>query len=105
MNVRLAAHSLRCRITNAELDRLLGKRDVVLDVSLPPMHTLRISLRTTPIGSWKLDSDPTGVWLTVPHTELEALSASLPQREGLHHAFATGGGDLEVIVDVDVRPT
>ena len=103
MNVRFTAHSVRCRITHGELDRLMSGRDVVLEVALPPAHTLRVNVRPGSLGSWQLDSDPTGIWLTVPRSELELLALSLPSKEGVNSQFRTGATNLEVSVEVDLR--
>jgi uncharacterized protein DUF7009 len=94
MNVRFSTQSLRCRITHAELDRLMSGREVALEVALPPAHTLRVSLRPATIGSWRLESDPTGIWLTVPRAALESLAVSLPSKEGLSQEFATADASV-----------
>jgi hypothetical protein len=103
MNVRFAEQSVRCRITQAELDRLMSGRDVVLEVPLPPAHTFRLSVRPAVIGSWQLASDPTGIWLAVPRSELESLALSLPSKEGLAQQFGAGTSSVHVSVEVDLR--
>jgi hypothetical protein len=66
------------------------------------------------IGQWQLDSDPTGLWLTIPRDELASLAQSLPSKEGIEHAFDLANGDLAngetsgsgrivVSFDVDVK--
>jgi len=39
-------------------------------------------------GGWQLDSDPTGIWLTVPRAELEPLGQTTTLAERLVHEFA-----------------
>jgi hypothetical protein len=61
------------------------------------------------IGQWQLDSDPTGLWLTIPRDELASLVQSLPSKEGIEHAFdlangeTSGSGRIVVSFDVDVK--
>lgn len=38
-------------------------------------------------GGWQLDSDPTGIWLTVPRAELEQLGQTETFAERLAHEF------------------
>jgi hypothetical protein len=104
MNVRFSAGALRCRVTRAELERLMSGRAVTLDVSLPRDHVFRMNVRPTTIGGWQLDSDPTGLWLTVARDDLEWLFESAPSKEGVERTFDTAnGGKLKVSLEVDVR--
>lgn len=104
MNVRFSDQALRCRIIRAELDRLLSGRAVALEVVLPRDHRLRINVRPAAVGPWQLDSDPTGIWLTIPRADLESLSESLPSKEGIEQSFDTSnGGSVRVSFEIDVR--
>lgn len=104
MNVRFSDRAVRCRITRAELDRLLTGRAIELEVQLPKDHKFRVNVRPAAVSGWQLDSDPTGVWLSIPRTELESLSRSLPSKEGLEQAFEiSNGGRLVVSFEVDLR--
>jgi len=103
MNVRFADHHIRFRIAHDEMDRLLAGRSLGLDVSMPRAHQFRASVNVTPIGDWQLDSDPTGLWLSIPRAALEELSQSLPRKEGIEHVFATEHGQLAVSFQVDLR--
>lgn len=106
MNVRFSDKSVRCRVTRAELDQMLSGRTVGLDVPLPEKHSFCLSVRPAAavIGQWRLDSDPTGLWLTIPGRELEALAQSLPSKEGIEHEFETaGGGRVRVSLEVDLK--
>jgi hypothetical protein len=104
VNVRFSDHALRCRITRAELDLLLSGRAIALEVALPREHNFRVNVRPAAFNGWQLDSDPTGVWLTIPRGDLEGLAQNLPAREGIERSFDTaGGGSVRVSFEVDVR--
>jgi hypothetical protein len=104
VNVRFSDRALRCRITQAELELLLSGRAIALEVALPRDHTFRVNVRPAAFNGWQLDSDPTGVWLTIPRVDLESLAQSVPSREGIERSFDTaGGGSVQVTFEVDVR--
>jgi hypothetical protein len=104
MNVRFADRQIRFRVAQEELERLLSGRSLALDVSMPRAHKFRASVSVTPLGDWQLDSDPTGLWLSVPRAEVEQLAQDLPRKEGLEHDFEVGiGSSVAVALEVDVR--
>jgi hypothetical protein len=104
MNVRFSHQSLRCRVKRVELATLLSGRAIALEVALPRDHVMRVNVRPSPLNQWQLDSDPTGIWLTIPSSELHELSESLPSREGLQRTFElANGAALEVSFEVDVK--
>ena len=104
MNVRFSEGAVRCRVTRAELERLMSGRAVALEVALPREHIFRMNVRPTTIGGWRLDSDPTGLWLTIAREDLEWLFEAGPTREGVERTFdAANGGKLTVSFEVDVR--
>lgn len=104
MNIKFSPQAIRCRVTRAELDLLLVGRAIELDVGLPRDHTFRVNVRPSALGSWQLDSDPTGIWLTIPRAALESLAASLPSKEGLEQVFPLSKGrEVVVSFEVDVR--
>ena len=104
MNVRFSEGGLRCRVTQPELERLLSGRAIALEVALPRDHIFRMNIRPTTLDGWQLDSDPTGLWLTIARTELEWLSQSLPSKEGLERTFDTANdGKLTVTFEVDLK--
>jgi hypothetical protein len=106
VNVRFSDRALRCRITQTELELLLSGRAIALEVALPRDHTFRVNVRPAAFNGWQLDSDPTGVWLTIPRDDLESLAQSVPSREGIERSFDTaGGGSVHVTFEVDVRET
>jgi hypothetical protein len=101
MNLRFATHSLRVRVSADEFEQLKSGKSLGLEVSLPRGHVFRT--KVNPANEWMFDSDPTGMWLNVPRSEIDALSAALPSREGIMHAFGTQHGELEVSLEVDVK--
>ncbi|HMN45768.1 MAG TPA: hypothetical protein PKE27_14415 [Povalibacter sp.] len=104
MNVRLAEGAVRIRVSRGEFDTLLSSRALTLNVALPRNHVFRVNVRPAAIGGWSLDSDPTGLWLTIPRADLETLSQSLPSRDGLERAFElANGGSVVVSFEVDVK--
>jgi hypothetical protein len=103
MNVRFSATAVRCRIAHAELDELLSGRALTLEVPLPRNHQFRFNVRPAALGDWQLDSDPTGLWLTIPRRQLEALSQQGLSKEGIEHAFDTSEGKrVRVCFEVDL---
>lgn len=104
MNVRFSTGAVRCRVTPKELDSLQSGRAISIEVMLPRKHAFRANVRPAVVGGWLLDSDPTGLWITIPRKELESLAQSLPSREGIEHKFdLADGGTVLVSFEVDVK--
>jgi len=104
MNIRFAPGSVRFRVDRDEFSTLEAGRAVTMRVKLPGQHAFNASITPDRFGSWRLDSDPTGLWLAVPAGDLKALSEVLPTAEGLAHRFDLEGGTaVEVVFEVDVR--
>ena len=104
MNIRFAPGQVRFRIDRGELGTLLGGRALTMRVDLPGQHVFTASVNPDRLGSWRLDSDPTGMWLAIPRKELAAFEDGVPTAEGLTHRFElANGGELELTFEVDVR--
>lgn len=104
MKIRFSDQAVRCRVTRPELDRLLTGHAVVLEVALPRDHKFRVNVRPAAINGWQLENDPTGLWLSIPRAELEALAQTLPSKEGIERSFETSnGGSVRVSFEVDLR--
>jgi hypothetical protein len=104
MNIKFSDASVRCRVSRAEFDRLLTGRAVALEVSLPRNHVFRASIWPGAMGGWQLESDPTGIWITIPKPELQALAETLPSKEGIEKDFDTATeGTVKISLEVDVR--
>jgi hypothetical protein len=103
MNIKFSDASVRCRISRSELDRLLAGRSVALEVALPRNHVFRANVWPGAMGGWQLESDPTGIWITIPKAELQSLAESLPSKEGIQKEFEASEGNVTVSFEVDVR--
>lgn len=103
MNIKFSDASVRCRVSRGELDRLLAGRAVALEVALPRNHVFRANVWPGAMGGWQLESDPTGIWITIPKAELQALAESLPSKEGIEKEFDAAEGKVTVSFEVDVR--
>jgi hypothetical protein len=104
MNLRLSGEDIRIRVSSDEFQRLLHSGSVSLEVPLPRLHVFRVSVRVSPIGGWELESDPTGLWLTIPRSRLEEFAQELPSKEGIAHEFESGHSQpLRAVFEVDLR--
>jgi hypothetical protein len=103
MNIKFSDGAVRCRVSRAELDRLLTGRAVPLEVQLPRNHVFRASVWPGAMPGWQLESDPTGIWITIPKSELQTLAESLPSKEGIEQEFEASEGTVKVSFEVDVR--
>jgi hypothetical protein len=103
MNVRFSERAIRCRATSVELQQLLTGRALALEICLPRDRRFRVNVRPAALETWQLDSDPTGIWVTIPRSKLEELAQTLPSREGIEHSFETAQGSVVVKFEVDVK--
>lgn len=60
-------------------------------------------------GGWQLESDPTGIWVTLPRTELEQLGQTESFAERLMHDFPLAANQqvqviLEFAPEVEAEP-
>lgn len=102
MNLRFATHNIRVRVSRDEFDQLRAGTTVGLEVSLPQGHLFRAKINQTNDAAWQFDTDPTGLWLSIPRREFEAMANDLPNKEGIQHTFETNHGTLEVNFEVDL---
>jgi hypothetical protein len=103
MKVRFSDREIRCRVDATELQQLLTGRAIALELCLPRDRRFRINVRPAMLETWQLDSDPTGIWVSIPRSQLEALTQALPSKQGLEHEFETSQGGLAVKFEVDVK--
>jgi uncharacterized protein DUF7009 len=103
MNVRFSDRAIRCRATSAELQRLLTGRAIELELCLPRDRRFLINVRPSALDKWQLESDPTGIWVSIPRSQLEALAQTLPSKEGIEHGFQTAQGSVTVKFEVDLK--
>lgn len=105
MNVRFSDRAIRCRSTPAELQQLLTGRAIELELFLPRDRRFLVNVRSSALENWQLDSDPTGIWLSIPRARLEELAQTLPSKEGIEHGFETAQGSVVVSFEVDLKRT
>jgi hypothetical protein len=103
MNVRFSDRAIRCRATSSELQQLLTGRAIALEICLPRDRRFRVNVRPAALETWQLESDPTGLWLSIPRSKLEALAQTLPSKQGVEHGFETAQGSVVVKFEVDVK--
>jgi hypothetical protein len=103
MNVRFSDRAIRCRATSAELQKLLTGRAIELELYLPRDRRFLVNIRPSALDKWQLDSDPTGIWVSIPRSQLEALAQTLPSKEGIEHSFPTAQGSVAVTFEVDLQ--
>jgi hypothetical protein len=103
MKVRFSEQAIRCRVTSAELQLLLTGRALTLELSLPRDRRFRVNVRPAALETWQLDSDPTGIWIAIPRSQLQALAETLPSKEGIEHSFESAHGGLAVTFEVDLK--
>lgn len=104
MDVKFTGQALYCQITRSELERLLSGRAIELQVALPRNHIFRVSVRPAVMpadrGGWQLDSDPTGIWLTVPRDEIALLGQTTSFAERLMRDFPVSAKqNVQVILE------
>lgn len=104
MNVRFAPQEVRFRVARGEFDQLHAGRALVMNVTLPGQHAFQASIAPDRFGAWRLDSDPTGLWLALPKASLDSFAEGVPSAEGIEHRFElANGGFVNVVFEVDVR--
>jgi hypothetical protein len=102
MKVQLQGQSLRLRIDEAELARLLDGATVDNRTSWPDGRAERHELALGNAPGWLRDGD--GWRVTLDDAEVRAFASRLPSREGLSLSLPVPGAEpLELLFDVDVR--
>ena len=102
MRVQLEGQSLRLRIDEDELARLLTGGSVYNRTSLPDGHVEMHQVSLAPRIGWQREHAVLHICL--PEDDVRALSQRLPSRDGLAFSLSTPHGDtLTILFDVDVR--
>ncbi|WP_199099469.1 hypothetical protein [Dyella sp. ASV21] len=102
MKVQLQDQTLRVRIDEAELARLLDGAEVSNHTQWPDgvVECQRLALGATP--GWQRESD--GWRIVLNRAEVHAFASRLPSRDGLPITLAVPSGEpLQLLFDVDVR--
>lgn len=104
MKVQMQGQSLRVRISEAELARLLAGEAIDNLTRLPGGECCRHEVRVVGGDEPTLLAGEGGWTLSLSRGQLDPYVARLPCREGLAFRLAVGiGPDLEVDFEVDVR--
>jgi len=103
MNVKFSEQAIRCRATADELQQLITGRALALELCLPRDRRFRVNVRPAALATWQLESDPTGIWVAIPRTQLQELAERVPSKEGIEHSFETGQGAVTVTFEVDLQ--
>ncbi len=103
MNLRFSEQAIRCRASTAELQRLLTGGALALELCMPRDRKFRVNVRPAALETWQLDSDPTGIWIAIPRSQLQALAQMLPSKKGIERSFETAQGSITVTFEVDLR--
>lgn len=101
MKVQLKADTLRVRIDEAELERLLAREAVALKIAFGSRRLLALELCLAA----SLDFDPGATWrLWLPDDVVRGYVATLPRREAQSFALVPAVGPaLRIEFEVDVR--
>jgi hypothetical protein len=101
MKLQVQEHSLRVRVTEAELRDLLSGSTLRLDLGFDGHDLLAVEVATGPATSFAVGA----VWrLSLSGAALRVYAGTLPRRDALV-AVLTGSGDepLRLEFEVDVR--
>ena len=101
MDLRFAAASIGIRINRDELSKLYAGNSIGLSVSMPRSHAFCVKLSQANLSDWQFDSDPTGLWLSVPRAELALLVEKATGQKSIEHQFATQGEMLTIVLQVE----
>ena len=102
MKVQLQGQSLRLRIDEDELARLLGGADVA-NATRAGGAVLRHAVRLEPGDAPLFTADGDGWCFGLPEAALRDYVARLPCRDALAFTLGEGGAALALAFEVDVR--
>ncbi|MGY0611358.1 MULTISPECIES: hypothetical protein [unclassified Luteimonas] len=103
MKVQLQGQSLRLRIDEEELARLLAGKELVNETQAAPGAIACQRLRLLVGGAARFDADG-GAWtFSLPDAEVRGYVARLPCRDALEFELPGGGAALKLAFEVDVR--
>jgi hypothetical protein len=102
MRVQMEGQTLRLRVDEAELARLLSGGFAENCTLLPDGHTQIQRIRLADSLAWRREE---AIWnIDIPEADARALSDRLPSRDGLRFDIRVSANhSLEVLFDVDVR--
>jgi hypothetical protein len=104
MKLQIEGQSLRVRIGEEELARLLSSQPIVSRTHLTHDMALSCTLRAVAGADARFSGQPDAWLIDLPETSVRAYAATLPTREGLTFTLESGEGEpLALLFDVDVR--
>ena len=103
MKVQIQSQSLRLRIDESELARLLAGEVLENQTWLGTPGVLSQRLQLHDMAEALLDGDTHALMITLPREDVLALQARLPCRDGLGFMLPTQARPLQLQFDVDVR--
>lgn len=104
MKIQLDGQTLRMRIGEDELARLLGGETVDAATTLSPQVVLRWRLLLCDSETPNLIVAPDVLRVRLPGEAFAAFASARPRRDGLHFDWTdTGAEPLQVTVEIDVR--
>jgi hypothetical protein len=104
VKLQIEAQSLRVRIGEEELSRLLAGEPLVSRTRFTSSLSLSCTLKAVASEAARFSGQPDAWSIDLPQALVRTHAASLPTREGLTFQLESGEGDpLELLFDVDVR--
>lgn len=103
MKVQIQSQSLRLRVDESELARLLAGEVLENQTWLGTPGALSQRLQLHDMAEALLDGDAHALMITLPREDVLALQARLPCRDGLGFMLPTQALPLQLQFDVDVR--
>lgn len=103
MKVQIQSQSLRLRIDEGELARLLAGEVLENQTWLGTPGALSQRLQLHDMAEVLLDGDTHALTIRLPREDVLALQARLPCRDGLSFVLPTQALPLQLQFDVDVR--
>lgn len=101
MRVQMQARSLRLRLQEDELHRLLDGDTVENRTPLPDGRQAVQQVHLARATAWQ--SEDTTWRIALPVADVADYATRLPTRDGLRYSLDTSDGALELQFDVDVR--
>lgn len=103
MKIQIQCQSLRIRLDESELTRLLAGQNVENHTILAGQGTWSQTVQLHAHSMVQLAGSPQALMISLPQAPVMALSARLPSREGLSWEVAGAGQTLQLHLEVDIR--
>ena len=103
MKVQLQGQQMRLRVDEDELAELLDGNEVFDATVVDEAFAMRRGLVLGDDVGASLLGDAESWRIALPHSDVRALAARLPSRDGLRFTLPGSAEPLELLFDVDVR--